>query len=242
MEENLIVDDLQIKGLKLYQDNRYFKFGIDSVLLSDFAKIKKNSKAVDFGSGNGILPFLIYAKNENVNVVGIEIQKELFELSQKSINLNGGCEGRVSFKNIDIKEASKIYGKCSFDYVVTNPPYMKSKGLLNGNKYLKFARHEILITLDELVKSASDVLSQYGTMYMVNRPERLADVMHCLREYNIEPKEIRFIAPKIGKAPNLFLVRARKNSKPDLKMRDTLYIYDGNGNYTSEVLKIYGKR
>jgi tRNA1Val (adenine37-N6)-methyltransferase len=235
------LDDLNLNGLKIIQDSNYFKFGIDSVLLSDFSKIKKNRTVVDFGTGNGIIPLLLYGKYENITIKGLELIKELYKLALRNVTLNG-LSGSIEIINGDIKDAVKIFGKGKVDYVVSNPPYIKSDGLLNENEFKRIARHELACTVKDIVIQAHGILNESGTLYMIHRANRLADVLFEMREGDLEPKILRFISKNETTPPGLFLVKGVKNARPDLIIQKPLYIYDINNKYTEEIETIYGKR
>jgi len=235
-----IVDDLDLKGLKILQNSSYFKFGIDSVLLSDFAKIKKARTVVDFGTGNGIIPLLLYGKYENIKIIGLELLKELYLLAKRNVEIND-LKDSIEIINGNIKDAVKIFGRSSVDYVVTNPPYLKGDGILNENLYKRIARHEIECTLKDLLHSAYGILKENGIFYMVHRVNRLTDVLFEMRKSRIEPKVLRFVAKNDESAPNIFLIKGVKNSKPDIIIQKTLNIYERENKYTLEIEKIYGR-
>lgn len=239
LHENERIDDLEINGLKIIQNKDWFCFGIDSVLLSDFAKdVHRNSKILDLGAGNGILELLLSAKVEDSNITGIEVQEPVYEMAKRSIKLNG-LENRIKLKNINIKDLD-IEEK--YDAVVTNPPYKEyGTGLKNESKTKLIARHEILAGLEDFIKIGSKCLKDKGSMYMVNRPERLVDVFEYSRKYKMEPKELRIVFSSVGSKPSLVLIKMTKNANRYLKVREALYIYKENGEYTDEVLEIYGK-
>lgn len=235
-----MIDDLSLKGLKIIQDDRFFKFGTDAVLLSDFAKIKKNRTVVDFGTGNGIIPLLLYGKYENITITGIEILTELCELAARNVKLNG-LDNSITIINGDIKYASKILGRASADYVVTNPPYLKGDGLLGMSEYKRVARHEIVCTLKDLLIQAALVLNESGILYMIHRTQRLSDVICEMRTQKLEPKILRLISKDKDSDPNLFLIKGIKNANPGIIIKKTLYIYDGTDKYSKEINDIYGK-
>lgn len=239
LKENERIDDLQINNLKIIQNSEWFCFGIDSVLLSDFAKeIHKNSKIIDLGTGTGILPLLLSAKIENSNITGIEVQKEVADMAKRSIELNNLKE-RIQIINSNIKD---IEYNMEFDAVVTNPPYKeKNTGLINENNIKLISRHEVEGNLEDFIKISSRVLKDKGAMYMVNRPERIVDIFEYCRKYRLEPKELKFVYSKIKSVPTLILIKAVKNAKKYLKVDKPLYIYKDNGDYTDEILKIYNK-
>ena len=243
LKENERIDDLEYKGLKIIQNKKWFCFGIDSVILTEFAKeAKKGSKILDLGTGNGVLSILLSKKIEDSQVVGIEIQKEVAEMAERSVKLNK-LENQIKIINIDINEINKKINKNTFDVVVTNPPYKKEKtGIVNENNVKMISRHEITATLEDFIRVASDQLKDLGVFYMINRPERLADIVEYLRKYRLEPKVIRMVQPSIDKAPNEILVKAVKYGKKFLKIEKPIYIYNNEGKYTEEILKIYNKK
>ena len=247
LNENERIDDLEIKGMKIIQNKNGFCFGIDSVLLSDFAKeIKNGAKCVDLGTGTGILGILLCAKTNLSQIIGIEIQEEVAEMANRSIILNN-LENKFKIININLKEIknNKInyLEKNSFDYIITNPPYKKlNTGKINENEKKLISRHEITASLDDFIEVANYLLKDKGTIFMVHRPERLADIIEKMRKEKIEPKEIKFVYPKINEEPNLILIKGVKNAKPFLKINKPLYIYNEDGSYTDEILKIYNKK
>lgn len=244
LKENERIDDLEIKNMKIIQNKDGFCFGIDSVLLSDFAKeIKDNSKVVDLGTGTGILGILLCAKTNLKEILGVEIQEEVANMAQRSIELNN-LKNRFKILNDNIKniEKNNINLKNNFDYVVTNPPYKKlNTGKINENEKKIISRHELTANLDDFIKTTSFLLKDKGTLFMVHRPERLVDILEKMRKEKIEPKELKFIYPKINKEPNLILIKGVKNANPFLKIDKPLYVYNEDGNYTDDILKIYGK-
>lgn len=247
LNENERIDDLEIKGMKIIQNKNGFCFGIDSVLLSDFAKeIKNGAKCVDLGTGTGILGILLCAKTNLSQIIGIEIQEEVAEMANRSIILNN-LENKFKIININLREIknNKInyLEKNSFDYIITNPPYKKlNTGKINENEKKLISRHEITANLDDFIEVANYLLKDKGTIFMVHRPERLADIIEKMRKEKIEPKEIKFVYPKVNEEPNLILIKGVKNAKPFLKINKPLYIYNEDGSYTDEILKIYNKK
>ena len=242
LKENERIDDLEYKNLKIIQNKEGFCFGIDSVLLSDFAKnIKNGAKVLDLGTGTGIIPILLCGKTNLKEVIGVEIQKEVAEMANRSIKLNN-LEERFKIVNEDMKNLMKIYGKQTFDVIVTNPPYKKKDtGIINESEKKIISRHEITATLEDFIKVTKDLLKDKGEFYMVHRPERLVDILNLMREYKIEPKILRFVYSKQDKEPKLILIKGIKNAKPFLRIEKNLYIYNDKGEYTEEILKIYKK-
>lgn len=242
LKQNERIDDLEYKGLKIIQNKEGFCFGIDSVLLTDFAKeIKANSKVVDLGSGTGIIPILLSAKTKNTNFIGVEIQDEVAKMAGRSIELNH-LENRIKIENQNILNLKNKYEKGSFDVVTTNPPYKRlNTGIVNENSQKLISRHEITASLEDFIKTASYLLKDYGEFYMVHRPDRLVDILYLMRKSNIEPKKIRFVYPNKNKKTNIILIKGVKCGKPFLKIEDNLYVYEESGDYTEEILKIYNK-
>ena len=240
--ENERIDNLEYKNLKIIQNKDGFCFGIDSILLSNYAsQIKEGSKVIDLGTGTGIIGILLSAKTKLSKIVGVEVQKEVYEMAKRSIKLNQ-LENKFELINENVKNLENKLEMGTFDAVVTNPPYKKEgTGLTNENKKKLISRHEITATLEDFIKASNKLLKDKGSLYMVHRPDRLADIIEILRKYKIEPKTIRFVYPTIGKEANLILVKAIKNAKPFLKIEKPLYVYDENGKYTDEILKIYNK-
>jgi len=240
LKEGERIDDLQLGGLKIIQDPQGFCFGIDAVLLSSFAKAKYKETVVDLGTGTGIIPLLMYGKYKPKKIIGVEIQKEVADMAKRSIKLNG-LDDKIEIYEGDIKDCFKYLGVNIYDVVVTNPPYKKIlTGLVNPKDKKAISRHEILVNLDEVIFSASRLLKGLGRLYMVHRPERLKDIMLSLDKNKFNPKRIRFVHPSYDKAPNMVLIEAVKAGGDFLKVEKPLYVYDEKGNYTEEVLKIYG--
>lgn len=242
LKENERIDDLEYKGLKIIQNTEGFCFGIDSVLLSDFAKdIKKDSKVIDLGTGTGIIGILLCAKTEISHIIGVEIQQEVYDIAKRNVKLNQ-LEEKFTLMNINIKELEKRQEIGKFDAVVTNPPYKKENtGIQNENEKKLISRHEITANLEDFIKVSSQLLKDKKDLYMVHRPDRLVDIIELLRRYKLEPKKLKLVYPKPEKEPNLLLIKATKNARPFLKVEKPLYVYKENGEYTDEILKIYGR-
>lgn len=242
LKGNERIDDLEFKNLKIIQNKDGFCFGIDSILLTDFAKnIKQNSKVIDLGTGTGIIPILLYGKTKNTKFVGVEIQPEVAEMANRSVKLNL-LENNIEILNTNILELSKIYNRGSFDVVTTNPPYKKiNTGVINENNKKLISRHEITASLEDFIRTASFLLKDLGEFYMVHRPDRLVDIFYEMRKNKIEPKKIKFIYPNKNKKTNLVLIKGIKNGKQFLEFENNLYVYNEDGNYTNEILKIYNK-
>lgn len=243
LKEEERIDDLEFKGLKIIQDKSGFCFGIDSVLLSDFAKdIKKEANVIDLGTGTGIINILMSGKTEAKKFVGVEIQEDVADMARRSVELNQ-LDGKIEIINENILNLKNIYSKGSFDVVVTNPPYKKiNTGIVNVEDKKTISRHEITASLEDFIDIASYLLNDFGEFYMIHKPERLVDIFTAMRLKNIEPKKIRFVYPNKNKKANLVLIKGKKSGKPFLEFDDNLYVYDLDGNYTDDILKIYNKK
>lgn len=234
------IDDLQIKGYKLIQDTDLFCFGIDATLLSDFARMKKGDKVLDFCTGNGVIPILMDAKNEGCSFVGLEIQEDSANLARRSVRLNGQ-EERISIVTGDLKEADKIFEAASFDVVTVNPPYMnENHGIVNDMSALAIARHEILCSLEDIISQSARMLKPGGNLFMIHRPSRLSDIFELLKKYRIEPKRLRMVHPYVDKEPTMVLVEAKRGGNPHLRVEPPLIVYKAPNEYTEEIYKIYG--
>ena len=243
LKENERIDDLEYKGLKIIQNSQGFCFGIDSVLLSDFAKnIKDNSVVVDLGTGTGIISLLLCKKTNLEKIYGIEIQEEVAQMADRSVKLNN-LEDKCEIIQKNMKDVFEKISPNTIDVVVTNPPYMKvNTGAQNEEKKKLISRHEVECTLEDVITISYKLLKSKGEFYMVHRAERIVDILYNLRKYKLEPKTIRFIHSQKDKEPNLVLIKAIKGAGKHLKIEKPLVVYDDNGNYTDEILKIYNKK
>ncbi len=242
LKENEVIDDLEFAGLKIIQNNKWFKYGVDSVLLSDFSKkMKKNSKVLDIGTGTGIISILLAKKTQCKEIIGIEIQEDIADMAKRSVELNN-LEDKIKIINDNILNIEKYFPNEYFDYVVTNPPYQKeNSGLKNENEKQLISRHEVKCSLEDIIVKSFKVLKDNGSFYMVHRPERLVDILFLMRKYRLEPKEIRFVHPKAKDKPNLVLIKGVKYSGKFLKVLEPLIVHEENGDYTDEIYKIYNK-
>lgn len=240
LKDNEQLDDLQINGLEIIQNKNKFRFGTDAVLLSNFAKIKSRGRCIDLGTGTGIIPLLISAKSSAAEIIGLDIQVDLCEMAMRSVDYNNLAD-RIKIVCGDIKSIQGLFGKETFENVVSNPPYMKNgSGLQSEDESIAMSRHETMCNIEDIAKAAEYLLKDKGMLSMIHRPNRLVDVLSVLREYSLEPKSIRFVHPYAGKAPNLFLINAQKNAQPFLKVENPLVMRQDNGQYTEEIYEIYG--
>ena len=232
------VDDLQ-NGYFVIQDPKKFCFGMDAVLLSGFARVKKGETALDMGTGTGIIPILLSQRTEGKHFTGLEIQAECAEMADRSVKYN--ClEDRIQIVEGDIKEAAGIFGAASFDVVTCNPPYMIGQhGLTNPHLPKAIARHEILCTFDDVASQAARVLKDRGRFYLVHRPFRLVELMAALTKYKLEPKRMPLVYPYIDKEPNMVLIEACKGGNSRIQIERPLVVYEKPGVYTKDILELY---
>lgn len=233
------LDDLQ-NGFFIIQGQKSFRYGIDAVLLSGYAKVKPGERVLDLGTGTGILPILLAAKTPGRSFTGLEIQKESADMAGRSVAFNH-LNDRISIVQGDIREAVSIFGAASFDVVVSNPPYMIGRhGLTNPDPAVAIARHEILCSFRDIAEQTSRVLTDRGRFYLIHRPFRLAEIMCTLKEYRLEPKRMRLVYPFADKEPNMVLLEACKNGNPRIRVEKPLIVYERPGVYTREIREIYG--
>ena len=234
------LDELQRNGYRIIQDPGRFCFGMDAVLLSDFAQVKNGGRVLDLGTGTGILPILMEAKTKAVHLTGLEIQPEMAEMAARSVKLNH-LEDKIEIVEGDIKEASAIFSHDSFDTITSNPPYMIGQhGLKNPSETKAIARHEILCTFADITAAAKKLLKNKGKLFLVHRTFRLSEILCQLSKDGLEPKRIRFVHPYIDKEPNIFLLEAVKGGKSRMTVEPPLIVYQKEGKYTEEIYKIYG--
>lgn len=234
------IDELQRNGYQIIQNENGFCFGMDAVLLSGFAKVKRGENVLDLGTGTGIIPILLEAKTEGRHFTGLEIQETSADMAQRSVCLNDLNE-KVEIIRGDIKEATDLFGKASFDVVTSNPPYMTGQhGLVNPDMPKAVARHEILCTLEDVIGQASALLKENGRFYMVHRPFRLAEIMVTMSRYRLEPKRMKLVYPFVDKEPNMVLIEGLKGGRPRVTVEKPLIVYEKPGVYTSEIYDIYG--
>ena len=221
------VDDLQIQGLELIQNPEGFCFGVDAVFLSDFARVKPGESVLDLGTGNGIIPILLSAKTEGKHFTGLEIQDKTADMARRSVAYNG-LEDKVEIVTGDIKEAAELFKPAFFDVITTNPPYMLAEhGLRNPDSSKAIARHEVLCSLDDILRESMKLLQDKGRFYMVHRPFRLTEIMIKMNYYKIEPKRIQFIHPYIDKEPVLVLIEGVRGARPRVTVEPPIVIYEG---------------
>ena len=232
---------LNFKDKIIYQNDDYFAFSLDSVLLANFVTLKlSDKKIVDFCSGNGPIPMLMSFRTKS-RIFGVELQKEIFDMGYDSIKENG-MDSQIEFINADVIDISKIMDAESVDVVTCNPPYFKYKedSLINDNMVLTIARHEVKLKLEDVIKNARYILKNGGTFAMVHRPDRMIEIINLMQKYGIEPKKIRLVYPKMGKDANILLIEGIKNGKTGLKVLSPLYTHNEDGSYVDEIREMFG--
>lgn len=244
MENNLKpmerLDELHRNGYFIIQNPEKFCFGMDAVLLSGFAAVKSGERLLDLGTGTGIIPILLEAKTQGEHFTGLEIQEESADMARRSVALNQ-LESKIDIITGDIKDASKIFGASSFDVITTNPPYMiDSHGISSSSEAKAIARHEVLCSLDDILRESAKLLKPRGRFYMVHRPFRLAEIMSKMVAYKIEPKRMKFVYPFVDKEPNMVLIEGLAGGNSRMRVEKPLIVYKEPGVYTEEIYDIYG--
>lgn len=238
------IDDIGFGELRLIQNVDEFCYGVDAVILADFAATYENGRreklCFDLGTGTGIIPLILSHKMNNCKITGVEVQKNSYELAKRNVNINN-LEERIDIIHSNVKDISKsLYGLA--DFVVSNPPYMEhSCAIKNSNEAKTIARHEIHGNMDDFFKTASRLLKDKGKLYMVHRPSRLVDLFCFARDYKLEPKLIQFVSPRQGEIPNIVLIQFVKNGGKELRYLEELNVYGGQEDYSDKIKKIYEK-
>ncbi len=232
------IEDLQYKGLKIIQNKACFCFGMDAVLLSGYARVKRGDRVLDLCTGSGIVPVLLSGQNKAKEIVGIELLEYVADMGARSAALNG-LEERVTIIQGDIKQVHKLV-EGVFDVVTVNPPYeKKNEGLQSPNAYIEAARHEVYIDFNDVCKIANRMLKCGGRLTLVHRVARLPELICTLKKHKLEPKRMRLVHPAPGQEPNLVLMEAIKDGREGLKMDPPLFVRNTNGEYTEEIDRIY---
>ncbi len=240
IKEKERIDDLQRNGYQIIQDPEKFCFGMDAVLLSGFVRVKSGAKVLDMGTGTGIIPLLVEAKTQAAHISAIEIQEESADMARRSVRLNG-LENRIDIVTGDLREADKFFDAASFDVITCNPPYMIGQhGLTNPDAPKAIARHEILCTLEDVVRTAAKLLKPGGAFCMVHRPFRLAEIICVMTEYKLEPKRMKLVYPYIDKEPNMVLIEGCRGGKPRMTVEKPLIVFQEPNVYTDEICDVYG--
>ncbi len=240
IKEKERIDDLQRNGYQIIQDPEKFCFGMDAVLLSGFVRVRSGAKVLDMGTGTGIIPLLVEAKTQAAHISAIEIQEESADMARRSVRLNG-LENKIDIVTGDLREADKFFDAASFDVITCNPPYMIGQhGLTNPDAPKAIARHEILCTLEDVVRTAAKLLKPGGAFCMVHRPFRLAEIICVMTEYKLEPKRMKLVYPYIDKEPNMVLIEGCRGGKPRMTVEKPLIVFQEPNVYTDEICDVYG--
>lgn len=240
LKNNERLDDLQRNGYQIIQDPKRFCFGMDAVLLTGFARAKKEDVLLDLGTGTGIIPLLMEAKYHCAHLTGLEIQPESADMAARSVALNKLTD-RITVVTGDIKEADKIFQSASFDCITCNPPYiMGNHGLANPDAPMAIARHEILCTFEDVARQTAKLLKPGGRFFLVHRPFRLAEIMTTLVRYGLEPKRMQLVHPFADKGPNMVLIEAVRGGNPRMTVEKPLIIFRAPGVYAPEIAEMYG--
>lgn len=234
------IDDLQRNGYQIIQNPQKFCFGMDAVLLSGFVRVKPGASVLDLGTGTGIIPILIEAKTQAAKICAIEIQEESADMARRSVMLNH-LEKKIDIVTGDLREADRFFDAASFDVITCNPPYMIGQhGLTNPDAPKAIARHEILCTLEDVVRTAAKLLKTGGNFCMVHRPFRLPEIMTVMVKYRLEPKRMRLVYPYADQEPNMVLIEGCRGGRPRMTVEKPLIIFREPNVYTDEVRDTYG--
>lgn len=241
IKDDETLDDLQLKDIYIIQKKEGFRFGIDAVLLANFANIKRKHSVMDLCTGTGIIPLIIKGKREPGKIVGLEIQEDFVEMARRSLKINN-FQNTIEFIRGDLKDIKLLKNLEKFDVITVNPPYkLEKSGIVNPNDKYAIARHEVMCNLENVIEASRILLKDNGRLYMIHRPERLADIFCTMRKYKIEPKRVQMIHPNTKKAPNIVLVEGQRDGGAYLKWEAPIYVYNDDGTYSDEINKIYGR-
>ena len=234
------IDDLQRNHYDIIQRKGAFCFGMDAVLLSGFAVVKKGERVLDLGTGTGIIPILLTAKTEGEHFTGLEIQEESADMARRSVRYNH-LEDKVEIVTGDIVEAGGLFALASFDVVTSNPPYMNdAHGLKNPGDAKAIARHEVKCTLDDVVREGTRLLKPGGRFYMVHRPRRLIEIIQTMKQHGLEPKRMKMVHPYVDREANMVLIEAVRGGGALLKVEPPVIVFDREGEYSREIRTTYG--
>ena len=233
------LDDLQNNGMKVLQKKRGFRFGMDSVLLKDFTRIKPGERVADLGTGSAVLPILLSQKEPTACFDAFEWQPDIADMASRSIQYNQ-LDGRITVHCADLRQADRIIGKASVHVVVCTPPYGKKDNILESpNETKRLSRQETSCTIEEILSACGSLLKNMGRLYMVFPSHRMLELFDEMRRYRLEPKRLRMVCGKASKAPYLLLIEGVKNAKPMLHWQPTLIVHHEDGTETEELKRIY---
>ncbi len=237
--EDETLEDLQLRNFQLIQKKQGFRFGMDSVLLADFAQVKADDTVADFGCGTGILPLLLLGRGKGKKYYGLEIQKETAEMAKRTMQLNG-LESYVQIYEADVASVPMIFSPRTVDAVVCNPPYgMPGQVLRNSTETKATARHQEQNTLEVFFESAFYLMKGRGRIFLVYPAAQMFSLMTELHRHHLEPKRFRLVYPDAKHPANLVLLEAVKDARPRLHPMPPLIVYDENRSLTKELRSIY---
>ena len=240
IKEGERLDDLQRNGYRILQNKERFCFGMDAVLLAGFVGVKPGERVIDLGTGTGIIPILLEGRHGGDQYTGLEIQEEMADMAARSVALNG-LEDKISIVQGDINGAARRFGLSSFDVVTCNPPYMRgSHGLKNPQAPKAIARHEVLCTLEDVVREAAGLLRPGGRFYMVHRPRRLSEIMAAFHRWHLEPKRMKLVHPFVDREANMVLLEAVRGGGVMMKVEAPVIVFQAPGVYSREIRDVYG--
>lgn len=229
-----------IRDIKLFQSKTGYRFSVDALLLENFISAKRLGRGIELGTGAGVISILLAKRNKDTKIVAVEIQDSLAQRAKRNVELNELSE-RIEVLREDISKLRKIFPANKFDFAFSNPPFRKTKtGLLSIDEERAVARHEIKITLPEIIETASYLLKNGGRFYLIYHPFRLVELIELLHKVNLEPKKMRFVHSRIVEEAKMVLLEAVKGSGQWLKIEPPLYIYEKGNEYTAEMKRIYG--
>ena len=241
VKDDETLDDLQLKDIYIIQKKEGFRFGVDAVLLANFANVKRKHRVMDLCTGTGIVPLIIKGKKGPEKIVGLEIQEDFVDMAKRSLEINN-FEEDMEFIQGDLKDKKLLKSFDKFDVVTVNPPYkLEKSGIVNARDKYAIARHEVMCNLENVIEASRILLKDNGRLYMIHRPERLADIFCIMRKYKIEPKRVQMIHPNTKKAANIVLVEGQRDGGAYLKWEPPLYVYNDDGTYSEEINRIYGR-
>jgi tRNA1(Val) A37 N6-methylase TrmN6 len=238
LQPNERIDDLLTEDLRIIQSDEVFSFSMDAVLLARFCNVPLRGRILDLCSGNGVVPLLLTTRTKAF-IEAVEIQERLYDMARRSIALNG-LEEQITVHHGDLREFHKQAGYGVYDAITVNPPYLPMhSGVQNDNEHYAIARHEVFCTLEDVIAACGKLVRTGGKVAMVHRPSRLVDILCLMRAYRLEPKRIRYVHPRAGEEANMVLVEASRDGKPEVRLLPPLIVYNENGEYCDELMKIY---
>lgn len=230
-----------IRDIQVYQNKNGYRFSVDSLLLFSFINLLRAKKIIDLGTGSGIIGILLAKKYPEAEVTLVELQRNLAALAEKNIALNK-LSDRTKMVVTDIKDLPYQTKHSNFDLVVSNPPFRKVKtGRLSIGDEKVIARHEIKLSLNDLIKTSAFLLKHHGRLCIIHLPERLSEIIEVMKKYKLQAKRLRFVHSKTSTEAKLVLIEAVKGGREGLKVEKPFFIYNEDGSYSDEMRDIYNK-